>query len=114
MNPATGTYTAAQSVNMADAETGAVIRYTVGTGTTVPADPTATSAQYTAPIDVGSSQVIKAAAFDLSGNRSTVVTRTYTINLPDTVAPPAPTVNPATGTYTTAQAVSMADARPVQ
>jgi hypothetical protein len=79
VNPASGTYAAAQSVTMADAEAGAVIRYTVGTGTTVPADPTATSPQYTGAVTVGSSQVIKVAAFDAAGNRSAITQRNYTI-----------------------------------
>jgi Chitobiase/beta-hexosaminidase C-terminal domain len=79
VNPASGSYTTAQSVAMADAEAGAVIRYTLGTGTTVPADPTAASAQYTGAISVGSSQVIKAAAFDAAGNRSPITQRNYTI-----------------------------------
>ena len=82
VTPATGTYTSAQSVTMSDTEAGAVIRYTVGNGTTVPADPTATDPQYNGPINVASSQVIKAAAFDAAGNRSTITQRNYTINAP--------------------------------
>ena len=82
MTPATGTYASAQSVTMSDTETGAVIRYTVGNGTTVPADPTAADPQYNGPINVASSQVIKAAAFDAAGNRSAITQRDYTINAP--------------------------------
>jgi hypothetical protein len=101
IDPATGTYTSAQSVTMTDSEAGAVIRYTVGTGTTVPADPTATSTLYTGAINVGSSRVIKAAAFDAAGNRSDITQRNYTINLPDTTAPSVPTGVTATGASTT-------------
>ena len=93
VTPATGTYTTAQSVSMADTEAGAVIRYTVGAGTTVPADPTAASAQYTAPVSVGTSQVIKAAAFDAAGNRSAITQRNYTIS---TTPPPAGTTRTVT------------------
>ncbi|HKG51709.1 MAG TPA: DNRLRE domain-containing protein, partial [Actinomycetales bacterium] len=94
VNPATGTYTTAQSVTMADAEAGAVIRYTVGTGTTVPADPTAASPQYTAAVNVGSSQVIKAAAFDAAGNRSAITQRNYTISTAPTGGTRTVVLNP--------------------
>ena len=94
MNPATGTYTAAQSVSMADTEAGAVVRYTVGAGTAVPADPTATSTQYTAPISVGTSQVVKAAAFDAAGNRSAITQRNYTISAAPTGGTRTVTLNP--------------------
>ena len=80
VSPASGTYTGSRQVTMSDSESGASIRYTVGTGTTVPADPTATTGSvYTAPFSVSTDQVIKAAAFDAAGNRSGVVQRTYTI-----------------------------------
>jgi Bacterial Ig-like domain/Chitobiase/beta-hexosaminidase C-terminal domain len=103
VTPATGTYTTAQSVTMS-AAAGTTIRYTIGVGTTPPADPTAASTAYTGPISVSTSQVIKAVAFDGNGVPSSVVQRSYTI------APAGPTVTPATGTYTTAQSVSMSAA----
>jgi hypothetical protein len=79
VTPASGAYPGRQSVTMSSAEPGSVIRYTVGEGTTVPADPTADSKQYTAPVDVGASRVVKAAAFDALGNRSEITRRDYTI-----------------------------------
>ena len=77
--PAGGTYTAAQSVRLAS-EAGATIRYTSGTGT----DPNAWTL-YTGPINVSTSRVLKAVAFDAAGNRSAIVQQTYTINAPTTV-----------------------------
>jgi hypothetical protein len=79
VSPASGSYLGAQSVTITDAEAGAVVRYTVGTGTKVPSDPTASSTKYTKALKVGTSQVVKAAAFDAAGNRSAVTRRDYTI-----------------------------------
>jgi len=80
VSPASGTYSSAQSVTMTDSEAGAVIRYTVGTGTSAPADPTASSPAYGGAISVASSSVVKAAAFDAAGNRSAITRRDYTIS----------------------------------
>ena len=82
VTPASGTYSSAQQVSMSDSEPGVAIRYTVGSGTSVPADPTAASTEYTGPITVSSSQVVKAAAFDAAGNRSAITQRDYTISMP--------------------------------
>ncbi|GEO33460.1 DNRLRE domain-containing protein [Cellulomonas aerilata] len=85
VNPATGTYTAAQTVTATNTEAGVTNRYTIGTGTTVPADPTTGSTALPAGgLPVSSSSVVKVASFDAATNRSTVVTRTYTINTPTT------------------------------
>jgi hypothetical protein len=94
VTPGTGTYSSAQTVTMASSETGAVIRYTVGTGTTAPADPTATSTRYTGPITVSASQVIKAAAFDAAGNRSPITQATYTISSGPTTGTRTVTLTP--------------------
>jgi hypothetical protein len=80
VSPASGTYTSEQSVRMLAAESGATIRYTVGTGTTVPSDPTSSSTVYNGPITVSSSQIIKARAYDAAGNGSPVTRRDYTIS----------------------------------
>jgi Chitobiase/beta-hexosaminidase C-terminal domain len=83
VNPASGTFSTAQQVTMSDTEAGATIRYTVGTGTTVALDPTATTGTvYAAPFTVTASQVIKAIAVDAAGNVSPVTQRTYTITAP--------------------------------
>ena len=80
VSPATGTYTSAQTVQATNAEAGVTHRYTVGTGTAVPADPTAAStALPTAGLPVSASSVVKIAAFDAAGNRSPIVQRNYTI-----------------------------------
>ncbi len=94
VSPASGTFTSAQSVSMSSSEPGAVIRYTIGDGTTVPVDPSSSSPVYTAPITVSTSQVIKARAFDAAGNGSTVAQRSYTISAPGGSTPRTVTLNP--------------------
>ena len=79
LTPGSGTYTSTQSVALAS-EPGAVIRYTVGQGTTVPADPTSTSTLYSGPLSVSTSQIVKARAFDSAGNASAVARADYTIS----------------------------------
>ncbi len=108
VNPASATYTSAQTVTATNTEAGVTHRYTVGAGTTSPANPTTTSPTLPAGgLTVSSSSVVKVAAFDAAGN-SSVVTRNYTINIPvpDTTAPPVSSVNPASATYTSAQTVT--------
>lgn len=110
VNPATGTYTSAQTVTASNTEAGAVQRFTITAGTTPPADPTsADEVVPTAGIPVSATSTVKVASFDAAGNRSTVITRTYTITTAppaDTTPPPASTVNPPTGTYTGTQTVT--------
>jgi hypothetical protein len=101
-SPAGGTYTSAQSVTISDATSGATIYYT-NDGTT----PTTSSAAYTGPIAVSSTETLEAFAV-ITGGTSTVVSASYTINLLPVVA--TPTFSPAGGTYTSAQSVTISDA----
>jgi hypothetical protein len=104
-SPAAGTYTTTQSVVISDTTPDAVIYYTTD-GTT----PTTSSPQYGGAIAVTDTTTIKAFAqvgADTS-HASAVVSATYTINIPVTVA--TPTFSPAAGTYTSAQTVTISDA----
>lgn len=75
---AAGTYTAAKSVTISCATSGATIRYTTN-GTT----PTATSGTvYSSAITVSSTQTIKAIAYKACYTNSAVASAAYTINLP--------------------------------
>ena len=88
VNPAAGTYTTAQSVTASNTEAGVTNRYTVGTGTTVPADPTPGSPALPAGgLAVSATSIVKVASFDAADNRSPIVQRSYTIN---TTTPPPP------------------------
>jgi hypothetical protein len=80
VTPAAGSYSTVQTVKMSAAESGATIRYTVGTGTNAPADPTVTTGTvYNGPILASTSEIIKARAYDAAGNASPVTRRDYTI-----------------------------------
>lgn len=73
-SPAAGTYSSAQTVTISDATSGASIYYTTN-GTT----PTTSSAKYTAPITVSSSQTIQAIAVATGYSQSAVGSSSYTI-----------------------------------
>jgi hypothetical protein len=73
LTPKAGTYTAPQTVTIADGVTGAVFYYTTN-GTT----PTAASTRYTGPISVSKTETIRVIAV-ASGRTSTVGTNVYTI-----------------------------------
>jgi hypothetical protein len=100
-SPAAGTYTAAQSITLADTTAGASIYYTTN-GTT----PTTASAQYSAPIAVSATTTVKAIAAAAGYTNSAVSSATYTIAAPTAATP---TFSPAAGTYTAAQSVTFAD-----
>ena len=101
-SPVAGTYTAAQSVTINDATSGATIYYTTN-GTT----PTTSSAKYTGAITVSSTETLEAIATASGYSTSAVATASYTINLPQTATP---TFSPLAGTYTAAQSVTISDA----
>jgi hypothetical protein len=99
---ATGSYSAAQTVSVSDATSGAVIYYTTD-GTA----PTTSSTKYTVPIKVAASESIKAIAVAPGLTNSTTASATYTIL---TSATATPTFSVAGGTYSSAVTVSLADA----
>ena len=98
---ASGTYTTAQAVSISDLVPLTTIYYTTN-GTT----PTTSSAKYTGPITVSSSETIEAAAYLTGYVNSPVATASYTISK----KLPAPAFSVAAGTYTSAQTVSISDA----
>ena len=100
-SPAAGTYTTAQTVTLTDSTSGAKIYFTTN-GTT----PTTSSALYTGPISVSSSQTIQAIAVASGYTNSGPSSATYTIN----GSLPTPVFSPAGGSYTSAQSVSISDA----
>jgi hypothetical protein len=99
--PGAGTYTTAQTVTISDATPGATIYYTAN-GTR----PTTSSAVYSGPITVSTSETLEAIAVETGYTTSYPAVATYTI------APllPGPTFTPGAGSYTTPQAVTISDA----
>jgi len=85
-SPAAGTYTAAQTVTLSAATTGATIYYTAD-GTA----PTTSSTQYTGAIPVSGSEVIEAVAVASGYTNSTMVKAGYVITPPAASGPVIPT-----------------------
>jgi Chitobiase/beta-hexosaminidase C-terminal domain len=99
-NPASGTYSSPQNVVLSCDTPGAIIRYTTDN-----TDPTLYSTVYSGPISVDVSTTIRARAF-VNIAVSVVSTATYTLKVA------TPTFSPATGTYISAQNVTIQCATP--
>jgi Chitobiase/beta-hexosaminidase C-terminal domain len=100
-NPAPGAYSSAQSVTLLDTTPGAVIYYTTN-GTA----PSQNSTVYGGAIPVSATTTIEAIAVASGYNNSGTAIGSYTITLPTAATP---TFNPAPGTYTSAQSVTLSD-----
>ncbi len=107
-SPAAGTYTGTQSVTLTDATPGSTIFYTTD-GSTPATTAGGSTLQFSAstPISVAASETIKALATASGFTTSAVTSAAYTIN--PLQAAPTPTITPATGTYTSAQTVTITD-----
>jgi hypothetical protein len=104
-NPPAGTYSSAQSVALSSTTPGATIRFTLDGS-----NPTATTGTvYSGPIAVNSTTTVKAIATASGFVDSPVSSATYTITQP---AAAAPTFSPGSGTYTTAQSVTLSTSTP--
>ena len=102
-NPKPGNFTQPFAVTITDFNRLAVIHYTLD-GTT----PTASSATYTAPIQVTSTVTIKAIAVISGRPVSSVASGTYTMLVPAAT----PLISPPEGEYGIAQLVKLTDATP--
>ncbi|MBO6190369.1 MAG: endonuclease [Alloprevotella sp.] len=102
-SPAAGTYTAAQSITISCATSGATIHYTTD-GT----EPTASSPTYSSAISLNTNgtYTIKTIAVSAGGTKTSgVATATYTINIP--TPPAAPRFSLASGEYSTPQSIQV-------
>lgn len=98
---ASGTYTSWQTLTISDSTPGASIYYTLNGN--VPA------AEYAGPLTVSSSETIQAIASANGYANSDIATANYTLNLPAT---PAPTFSLPSGSYSSAQSVTISDSIP--
>ncbi|MGE3840547.1 MAG: chitobiase/beta-hexosaminidase C-terminal domain-containing protein [Vicinamibacterales bacterium] len=97
--PTGSPFTSAQTVTLATTTSGAEIRYTLD-GTT----PTSSSALYASALTIATGTTLKALAFKSGWSASTEASGVYAFNY-GTLA--APTANPAGGSYTAAQTVTL-------
>lgn len=86
-NPASGTFSSAQTISLSSGTPGASIYYTLNGST-----PSVSSTLYSSPISISSTKIIKAIAIKSGMTDSEIFSATFTINIP------APTPVPATPT----------------
>jgi len=102
---AAGTYNTPQSVTLSSTTTGVTIKYTTDGSTPSQSNGTI----YTSPVNVGSTSTLKAIAYKTGLTDSEVSSGVYTIQmLPVT----DPVFNPAAGTYSSAQSVTINTSTP--
>ncbi len=98
-SPSSGTYSTTQTVLISSSTPGATIYYTTDGST-----PTTGSQSYSGPITVSASETLSAIAVATGYNNSPVGSASYVITLGQVAAP---IFNPAGGTYTSTQQVSI-------
>jgi Legume lectin domain/Chitobiase/beta-hexosaminidase C-terminal domain len=103
ISPATGTFTSPQTVTITDATPSSTIYYTMDGS-----QPTTSSTQYTGSFPVNTTTTVKAIATASGFTQSATATSVITINQQSPAA--TPVISPATGTFSTAQTVTITDA----
>ncbi|QQS03879.1 MAG: chitobiase/beta-hexosaminidase C-terminal domain-containing protein [Fibrobacterota bacterium] len=102
-SPSGGNFSAAQTVTISSATSGATIYYTVDGST-----PSITATKYTTPVTVSASMTLKALALKSDMVTSSVGTANFTIQTPDTAI--APILSPSGGAYSEPQSVTISSA----
>jgi len=101
-----GTYSGTQTISLSDTTANATIFYTTD-GSTPATSVSGSTKQYSTAISVGTSQTINAVATASGFSPSSVATAAYNITALPAAA--TPVITPGTGTYTSAQTVSLTD-----
>jgi hypothetical protein len=104
-----GTYSGTQTVSISDTTAGASIFYTLD-GTPPGTSVGGSTQQYSAAITVASTETINALATASGFSTSATATATYTITALSPAA--TPVISPATGSFPSAQTVSITDSTP--
>ena len=99
-NPVGGTYATAQAVTIADATVGSTIHYTTNGST-----PNTSSAVYSGPVTVSSTETLQAMAVAAGDVNSAIASANYTI----TPVVTTPTFSPGGGAYSGTQTVTISD-----
>jgi hypothetical protein len=107
-SPTGGTYTSTQSVTISDITMGSAIFYTLD-GSTPATAAGGSTFQYTTPVSVTASKTLRAIATAPGFSASAIGTASYVIN---SAAAAMPVITPATGTFATAQTVTITDSSP--
>ncbi|MCU1337781.1 MAG: hypothetical protein JWO19_3362 [Bryobacterales bacterium] len=105
-NPPAGTYSSAQAVTISTTTADASIRYTTDGSTPT----SSTGTLYSGPVSVNSSMTLKAIAYRIGMTDSAVASGNYTIQATTQSATSTPTYNPAGGTFSSAQVVTISSA----
>src|SRR5207248_2275903 len=103
LSPGGGTFTSSVAVTLTDSTPSATIYYTTDGSV-----PTTSSAAYTGPITMTTTQTIKAIAAASGYTTSAVVSATYTIQVPAAT----PGLSPGGGTFTSSVSVTLTDSTP--
>jgi hypothetical protein len=103
-SPAGGTYSSAQTVSISTTTPSATIYYTTNGAT-----PTTSSPVYSGPITVTANETINTIAVAAGYKTSAMGSASYTVNLPQAATP---ALSPATGTYSSAQTVTISTTTP--
>jgi hypothetical protein len=103
ISPSTGTYTAPQTVTIADSTSGSSIFYTLDGS-----QPSTSSTPYTAAFTVNSTTTVKAIA--TAPNFLQSVTATSVVTISSQAQTSTPLISPVTGTYSSPQTVNITDA----
>jgi hypothetical protein len=108
-SPTAGTFTSAQAVSITSTTAGASIAFTTDGSTPSESGGSVTHGTlYSGPVVVNATTTLTAIAFKTGLTDSAVATAAYTIIIPGVVS--APSFNPAAGTYTNAQSVTITSA----
>ena len=106
INPAGGTYTSAQSATISNIPSGDTAYYTTDGSNP---ETSSTAIAYSAAFTVSQSETVQAAVHDPTSGWSSVAVASFTISSQSSAQSGGPVINPAGGTYTSAQSATISN-----